>query len=30
VKSQAPLAIGPEPSSYRDSMVAFSLSIHAH
>jgi hypothetical protein len=30
VKSQTPLAIGPEPSDYHDSMVAFSLSIHAH
>ena len=30
VKSQTPLAVGPEAGSYHDSMVAFSLSIHAH
>jgi hypothetical protein len=30
VRSQTPLAVGPEPGSYHDSMVAFSLSIHAH
>jgi hypothetical protein len=30
VKSQAPLAVGPAAGSYHDSMLAFSLSIHAH
>jgi hypothetical protein len=30
VKSQIPLAVGPAPGAYHDSMVAFSLSIHAH
>jgi hypothetical protein len=30
VRSQTPLAVGPEPGNYHDSMVAFSLSIQAH
>jgi hypothetical protein len=30
VRSDTPLAIGPEAGAYHDSMVAFSFSIHAH
>jgi hypothetical protein len=30
VKGEIPLADGPDAASYHDSMVAFSLSIHAH